>query len=124
MAKKVLLVDDDLYIRELYQEVLRDMGYEVTTATNGEEGLVQMQNGGFNLILLDVMMPKLDGLGVLTMIAQKPPKVANGPIILLTNLSSDPIIQDALTKGAKGYIIKSDLTPEEFSTKINAVLGA
>lgn len=115
---KLLIVDDDLYIRELYEEVLKAEGFEVDTAINGEEGLAALQKGGYNLTLLDVMMPKLDGLGVLAKLREKPPTTPNGDIILLTNLAHDPIIEDALSKGASSYLIKADLTPDQLVAKI------
>ena len=118
MAKKVLVVDDDLYIRELYEEVLKDEGFTVDAAVDGEEGLKKLREGGYDLVLLDVMMPKLDGLGVLDGLKKEPPKVKNGPIILLTNLGHDPIIKDALSKGAKSYLIKADLTPDQLISKL------
>ena len=63
--KRILVVEDDQYIRDLYEEVLTEAGFEVDTAVDGEEGVVKAKKGGYNLILLDVMMPKLDGLGFL-----------------------------------------------------------
>lgn len=115
---KILLVDDDLYIRDLYEEILKDAGYEVETAVDGIAGLAKINQGGYDLILLDVMMPKLDGIGVLATLQEKPPQTPSGPIVLLTNLSSDPVVKDALNRGAKSYIVKSDLTPEDFLARI------
>lgn len=122
MAKKILIVDDDLYIRELYEEVLKDAGYDVSTASDGEEGLAKISEGGFDLVLLDVMMPKVDGLGVLQQTSKNPPKTKNGQIILLTNLSHDPIIKDALENGAASYLIKADLTPDQLTDKVKDFL--
>ncbi len=122
MAKKVLVVDDDLYIRELYEEVLRDEGFTVESAVDGEEGLKKLQQGGYDLVLLDVMMPKLDGLGVLDGLQKNPPKEKNGAIVLLTNLGHDPIIKDALSKGAASYLIKADLTPDQLVEKLKSFL--
>ena len=123
MAKKVLIVDDDLYIRELYEEVLKDAGFDVSTASDGQEGLDKMAVGGFDLILLDVMMPKVDGLGVLKQMGQMSPKSPNGKVILLTNLSHDPVIQQALDTGASSFMIKADLTPDQLIEKVNSFLA-
>ena len=122
MAHKILIVDDDLYIRELYEEVLKDAGYEVSTAVDGEDGLSKVKVGGFDLILLDVMMPKLDGLGVLQKLSELSPKPTNGPIILLTNLSHDPIINEAMQHGASTYMIKADVTPDQLLAKVKEVV--
>lgn len=122
MAKRILIVDDDLYIRELYVEVLTDAGFAVEAAIDGREGLNKLLIGGYDLILLDVMMPQLDGLQVLSTVAESTPQNKNGPIVLLTNLSHDPIIQEGLSKGAASYLIKADITPEELVKKIQTML--
>lgn len=111
MAKRILIVDDDSFIRELYDEVLKDAGLEVTTAVDGEQGLAHLLQGGFDAVLLDIMMPKLDGLGVLTKLKEQQPEKPNGPIILLTNLDHDPILDKALELGAVSHILKADILP-------------
>lgn len=119
MAKKILIVDDDLYIKDLYEELLKEGGYDVETAADGEDGLEKMSQGGYDLVLLDVMMPKIDGYGVLVKLSEKPPTVPNGKIIILTNLANDPgIIDECIKKGATASYIKSDYTPEEFLAKV------
>ena len=111
--KKILLVEDDQFTRELYEEVLKDAGFAVDSAVDGVDGLSKMTVGGYNLILLDVMMPKMDGLDVLRELMNNPPKVKNGPIVLLTNLTNDPVIDTAYGLNAKGHLVKSDITPGE-----------
>lgn len=124
MAKqKILVVDDDQYIRDVYQEIFTGAGFEVTAAVDGEEGLVKVREGGYAIILLDVMMPKLDGLGFLTSLKENPPRKLNGPIILLTNLAHDPVINQALSLGAKGYLIKSNLNPDQLVAKVKRLVG-
>lgn len=123
MAKKVLIVDDDVYLRDLYEEVLKAEGYEVMTAGDGEEGVTKLQIGGFDLTLLDVMMPKLDGLGVLKKLKETPPTTPNGTILLLTNLAQDPIVQEAMQLGAKSYLIKADITPDQLLEKVKEYLN-
>lgn len=122
MPQRILVVDDDLFLRELYVEVLQDEGYDVHAAHDGQEGLEKMKQGGYDLILLDVMMPKLDGLGVLGKIKDYSPTKKNGPIILLTNLAHDPIIQEALRRGAHSFLIKTDITPRELLNHIKEYL--
>src|SRR3970282_241109 len=111
--KKILLVEDDQFARELYEEVLKDAGFEVNSAVDGLDGLAKIKIGGYDLILLDVMMPKMDGLDVLRSLMNNPPKVKNGPIVLLTNLTNDPVIDTAYGLNAKGHLVKSDITPGE-----------
>jgi CheY-like chemotaxis protein len=123
MAKRILFVDDDLYIREAYQEVLTSEGYTVDTAINGEEGLKKLQTGGYDLVLLDVMMPTLDGIGVLEELQKNPPQQKNGPIVLLTNLGFDPLVKTAKDKGVTSYIVKAEITPRDLVDMIKKTIG-
>lgn len=122
MAKKVLIIDDDTYIRELYDELLKQEGYEVETAKDGATGLQKIQAGGYDLVLLDIMLPKIDGHGILVKLKETPPQKPNGPIIILTNLANDPIVEESVKLGAKASYIKSDHTPEEFLDMIKKYL--
>ena len=124
MAKKTIVVDDDLYIRELYVEVLKDAGYDVDSASNGEDALNKLRQGGYDIILIDVMMPKMNGLQVLESLSQNPPTVKNGPAILLTNLSEDPLMKDPAAKLANAYIIKAEVTPDQIIAKVKELIGS
>jgi len=120
--KRILLVEDDQYTRELYEEVIKGEGYALDSATNGEEGLEKIKSGGYNLILLDVMMPKMSGLEVLRAVKNDPPKVNNGPIVILTNLTNDPILNQAYGLNARDFVVKSDITPGDLLEKIKGYL--
>lgn len=122
MAKKILLIEDDEFTRELYEDVFRNAGLELESAPDGEAGLAKAKEGGYDLILLDVMMPKLDGLGFLKGLKATPPKKPNGPILLLTNLAHDPVVKEALATGAKDYLVKAEFNPDELLEKIKAYL--
>lgn len=111
--KKILIIEDDVYIKDVYEEILKENGFEVETAIDGEEGLVKIQEGGYSLILLDIMMPKMDGVELLKILKERPAIESNGPIVLLTNLAHDPVITQGLELGAKHYLIKSDLNPDQ-----------
>ena len=121
--KRILLVEDDQYTRELYEEVIKGEGYALDSATNGEEGLEKIKAGGYNLILLDVMMPKMSGLEVLRAVKNDPPKVQNGPIVILTNLTNDPILNQAYGLNARDFVVKSDITPGDLLEKIKGYLA-
>lgn len=123
MAKRILFVDDDLYIRDLYEEVLKGEGYTVDTAVNGEEGLAKLQLGGYDLVLLDVMMPALDGIGVLEELQKNPPQQPNGPIVLLTNLGHDPLVKTSKIQHVASYLVKADLTPPDLIKTVKRMLG-
>ncbi len=86
------------------------------------KGYLTAREGGYDLILLDVMMPKLDGLGVLKGLKATPAKKANGPILLLTNLAHDPVVQEALATGAKDYLVKAEYNPDELLAKLKIYL--
>lgn len=120
---KILVIDDDPYLRDLYKEVLTQGGYQVDVASDGQEGLTKILLGGYDLILLDIMMPKIDGFGILKRIKDNPPDVYNGPIFVLSVLNQDEIINKALGLGASGYIIKSGLTPDQVLNKISEILA-
>ena len=122
MDQKILVVDDDLYIRDIYEEVLKDAGFKIDTAIDGNFALEKIKKGGYDLILLDMVMPKLDGLGVLNALLKNPPLQKNGPIVLLTNLAQDQKMQEALKKGATSYIIKSDIAPDQLIENVNKFL--
>lgn len=123
MAKKLIVIDDDMYIRELYEEVLKSEGYDVDTAVNGQDAIDKLKQGGYDLILLDIMMPKVDGLGVMQALAAEPPAKPNGPILMLTNLDHEPLIQDALKKGAQAFLIKADITPADLMEQVKKYLA-
>lgn len=120
---RILLVEDDTFTREMYEEVLRDAGFEVESAVDGVDGLAKIKIGGYHLILLDVMMPKMDGLEVLRALKNNPPAAANGQIVLLTNLTHDPVINMAMDLGAKTHLVKSDINPGELVEKVKEFLG-
>lgn len=120
---RILLVEDDTFTREMYEEVLRDAAFDVESAVDGEDGLAKIKMGGYQLILLDVMMPKMDGLEVLRALKNNPPAAANGPIVLLTNLTHDPVINMAMDLGVKTHLVKSDINPGELVEKVKEFLG-
>jgi len=121
--KKILLVEDDQFTRELYEEVIKDAGYQIDTAVDGEDGLSKIRTGGYQLIFLDVMMPKMDGLDVLRSLVNNPPKVQSGPITLLTNLTNDPVIDTAYGLNVKNHLVKSDITPGDLLDYIKKNIG-
>lgn len=120
MAKKILIVDDDLYIRELYEEICKNAGLEIETASDGEEASEKIKVTRFDLILLDIMMPKVDGLSFLTKMRDEYPSAKDTPVVILTNLAHESVIKQALDNGAVTCLIKSDTTPEKLIETIHA----
>lgn len=121
-GKKILIVEDDQFLRDFYQELLTSEGYTVDVAADGEVGLQKLVQGGWNLILLDIMLPKKDGLQILRELKVQPPAAANGPIVVLTNLGHDAVINQAFDLGANGYLIKSAMNPDDVLTEVNGFL--
>jgi len=108
---KILLVEDEESIRSVYTEYLQMEGFEVEEAKDGEEALLKAKTFDFDVLLLDIMLPKLDGLEVLKAIKQVE-ILKEKPVILLTALGRDSIIQKGFELGADGYLIKDQATPE------------
>ena len=121
MTKKCIhIIEDEPDILMLYKEFLAGAGFDVTTATNGEEGLTKIQEKKYDLILMDVMMPKVDGLGVLQTLKDAGKKIPT--IVMLSNLSHDEAVKEALALGAKDYVIKSEVNPDQLLEKIKKYL--
>ena len=120
--KKILVVEDDQFLREFYQELLTEEGYLVDVAADGEVALEKIRNNDYNLILLDIMLPKKDGIQVLRDLKITPPKTPNLTIVNLTNLGQDAVIKECFNLGAQGYLIKSALNPDEVLQEVKSYL--
>lgn len=120
---RILLVEDDKFTRELYELLLKEEGYQVDTAEDGEIGYTKAIEGGYDLILLDIMLPKKDGLTVLKDLRRNPPKTINKKIVMLTVLNQDEFIKSAMRLGADGYLMKSSLKPDEVLKEVKTFLG-
>jgi DNA-binding response OmpR family regulator len=120
---KILLIEDDKNAQELYVEILTSSGYNVEVASDGEAGLAKIMTGGYSLIFLDIMLPKMDGLSVLAALKKnKKPDNPNGKIIILSNLTHDPVVKEAMDLGASDHISKSSLNPDQFIAKVKDLL--
>jgi CheY-like chemotaxis protein len=123
---KILLVEDDTILVEMYQAKFELEGHQVHVATNGEECLAILKEYQPELILLDILMPKLNGFHVLKEI-KKQPDLRQIPVILLTNLGQAEVdMNQELAKalGVNDYLIKSHHTPDEVVHKVVKVLEA
>ena len=117
---KILIVDDDPFILEMYTLKLRKAGYEVEVAADGREGLEKIQKGDAAVVLLDIVLPLVDGFEVLEALRRDGGKHA--PIILLTNLGQKEDVDRGLSLGAVDYVIKAHFTPSEVVEKIEHIL--
>lgn len=120
----ILLVEDELLLRDLYVLMLQKAGFTVITADDGEKGLhIGLENPTARVMLLDVMLPKMDGLAVLRTM-KSDPKTQQLPIIMLSNLTDEGIIKEALETGAEAYLVKASFTPQELIDKVKEIILA
>lgn len=123
-TKRILVVEDDQFLRELYVDIISSAGFNVEQAADGEIGLNMMKKGGYDLVLLDIMLPKIDGISILRKLSQEtPPEVPNQIVVILSNLGQESVIAEAISLGARGYMIKSDLTPEQTLNEVKRYLS-
>lgn len=119
---KILLVDDDALLVRMYQKKLENDGYIVATADDGESALQRVQELKPDLILLDIIMPKLNGLDVLAILKDNQ-ATANIPVILLTNVGgSDEDAARGLEMGAVAYLVKASNRPKAVVEKVKEIL--
>ncbi|MCK5084709.1 MAG: response regulator [Candidatus Pacebacteria bacterium] len=118
---KVIIIEDDSYISDMYRIKFESEDFETIVANNGVEGIKLLERVVPDIILLDVVMPKIDGFSVLKAI-KKNPKLDKIPVILLTNLSQKENVERGFELGASSYIIKAHFTPSEVVEKIKEVL--
>lgn len=109
--KSILLVEDEPVLRETYSIILSTGPYELTVAANGHDALQLCKKRDFNLILLDMMMPVMDGLTFLQHLIELKDPLPK--VIILSNLSSGDQIEKALAIGAYSSVIKAELSPRE-----------
>jgi two-component system sensor histidine kinase/response regulator len=121
---KVLLVEDDPMVVRMYQRKLTMDGFELILAFNGEEGLAAMLKERPNIVLLDVMMPKMNGFEMLKK-AKADPDLKDTPIVLLTNLGDRlEDVQSGKDLGANDYWVKANLPLKELSERINKIVNS
>lgn len=123
MKAKILIVDDEEILRRIYSDRLTFEGFDVETAGDGEEAVTKMQAAPPNLILLDILMPKLNGLQVLEQMNTNPVLKAI-PVIVLSNVANDENIKKALSLGAKDYLLKTNFSPNEIISKIKTLIDS
>jgi two-component system chemotaxis response regulator CheY len=120
--RKILLVEDEDTLRDAYTMILLTQPYMVEVAKNGEEALELCKQQEFDLILLDLMMPRLDGVGFLQEFGEaRPPRTK---IIVLSNLSAGEELERALRLGANKSILKANMSPRQLLAAVQYELEA
>lgn len=121
MAFKILVVEDDKFLRELITQKLAREGYDVKEAVDGEDGVVKVKEEKPDIILLDLILPGIDGFEVLTKIKEDS-EVEHIPVIILSNLGQREDIERGLKLGAVDFLIKAHFTPREVIERIEKVI--
>lgn len=118
---KVLFIEDEVNIAFIYARAFEESNFSVINAYTGEEGLIMAKNEKPDFILLDVMLPGMNGLDVLKEL-KSVPSTMNIPVILLTNLSDDTTIKEGFAREAAGYIIKSFHSTKQIIEEVKSIL--
>lgn len=121
MAKKILIIEDDKFLRDLISQKLLKEGFEISQAADGEEGIKKIKEEASDLILLDLILPGIDGFEVLSQM-KSDQKVSSTPVIILSNLGQKEDIEKGMQLGANDFLIKAHFTPGEIIDKIKNIL--
>ena len=119
--KKILLVEDDVFVREIYREKLTKENFDVIVAEHGILAMEKLKESIPDLVLLDCMMPYMNGNEVLKKMKEDE-NLKDIPVIMLTNISEKEKVDEGLSLGISDYLIKSHFTPSEVVEKINTLL--
>jgi len=120
--QKILLVEDDTFLAGMYISKLGFENFEILLANDGKQGLKMAEKENPALILLDILLPKMDGFEVLKKL-KKSEKCQKIPVVLLTNLGQKDDVEKGLSLGAADYLIKAHFMPQEVIAKIKEILG-
>ena len=117
MSARILVIEDDKFLRKACEVSLTKRGFTVLTAVDGEEGVRQAREGSPDLILLDMLMPKMTGIETLVVLKQDE-QTRNIPVVILSNSSIESDVQKARALGAVGYLVKAALSLRELGDRV------
>lgn len=118
---RILLIEDEEFIRDLYTEELRKNAFEVDSVGTGKEGFEKLAQNKYDLLLLDIMLPDTNGLEILKQVKQNP-ATNTLKVILLTNLGQEVIIREGFQLGADKYLIKMSYNPDQIVAEVKDIL--
>lgn len=121
-SKNILLVEDDGTLRSLYTELFEQAGFNVTQAVEGKDGLEKLKRGGYDLALIDVLLPEISGDKILEALKNNPPQKPIGAIVMLTNQDQEDIHDKCLGLGASGIIVKSNISMDDLLQEVKKYL--
>ena len=119
---KILLIEDEEMLANMYEVKFKNEGFDLEKALDGAEGLAKAKANVPDFILLDIIMPKMDGFSVLKSLKDDP-ATKNVPVILLTNLGQEEDVEKGKELGAVGYLVKANITPSEVVAEVKKKLG-
>lgn len=120
---KVLLIEDDEFLRDIYKRTLDSEGILTDAFETGSEGLTALHSQNYDLVLLDIMLPDTNGLELLKTIKADGSK-KDTPVVFLSNLGQESVIEEGHRLGAKGYLIKSTLNPDQMVREVKNFLAS
>lgn len=123
--KKILIVEDEAPLLDSYAELVTAAGMNALKALDGYQGLDLLATniGEIDLVLLDLMMPGVDGIEVLKTVKNNPEKYGTMPIVILTNMTSESVIKESFNIGASSYLVKTDLDYSGLMRELDKFLG-
>jgi len=119
---RLFIIEDEAVVARMYEKIFNYAGFTVEIAGDGEDGLAKVKTTNPDLILLDIMMPKMDGLKVLDLL-KKDEFTKNVPVVILTNLGNDAVVTEAFRLGATGYIFKSGMSNDRIVEEVKQYLA-
>ena len=121
----ILIIEDEIPLLRSYGELLESAGYNVLLAESGHKGLEMLSSniGGIDLMLLDLMMPGIDGLDVLRVINKDHSKYGDMPILILTRMKNETIVKETFALGVSSYLVKTDTDASGLLKEIDKFLG-
>lgn len=118
--RKVLIIEDEYFISELYVRALEKTGYQVVLAVDGKDGLDKALSNSFDIILLDIMVPTITGTEILERLRSNTTEI-KAKIIIITNLEQGEETKEKIEQQADGYIIKAEITPKQLVNFLNNI---
>jgi len=119
--KKILIIEDDTFLQGLAANKLQAEGFEVNTASNGNDALTKLSQDNYSAIILDIMLPDISGFEILKQIRERETN-NNVPVLIFSNLSDDKDIKKGLDLGATDFLVKANFTLDELAEKVkNAI---
>jgi two-component system alkaline phosphatase synthesis response regulator PhoP len=122
-SKIILLVEDDLFLLDVYTQFFTQRGYHVISATDGEEGINKLLENKYYFIILDIMLPKKTGIDILKEIKKEGSTIKDTPVFMLTAVGYDEIIKQAFQLGANGYFLKSSSLPNQIIDEVESTIN-